>query len=547
MPSSIDPSGYLPITTCCGQVVSGFDKAERPAGRSRVVDRFTRFVVWGSRLSAPPVVAGFCNGEATPGLRAQPWLSRPMTGPKDTYLNKGKPAHRRDGALLCTACQLEAVLLGAAAKWLPESGNTYRCLHGAGERHGVGWSRLSKISTGSPGLGVMPTDISTVRSDQSAEGLRRELAEAREQQAASAEILRVISSSPMDLQRVFAEIAVSAARLCDAYDAAIGQVNGEKIHLVAHFGPLPTTPVVPLIPGALPARAVLERRTIHVPDLQAETAEYPEGSERARRLGFRTILAVPLMRAGEAIGTITIRRSAARPFSNQQIDLLQTFTDQAVIAIENARLFEALQARTAEVELRSAELAESLEYQVATSEVLRAIARAPANAAPVFHSIVETARRLCNAERATLHLKLPDGRYSPEASSGPALQTLAPQEPIPVDRGSMAGRVALENQVVQVDDIQADPAFTYLRTSATDRRRTMLGVPMLRDGTIIGAISISRSEVKRFTEREIALVKTFADQAVIAIENTRLFEEVQARNRELRVALEQQTATSDIL
>src|SRR5262245_9460125 len=181
----------------------------------------------------------------------------------------------------------------------------------------------------------MPTEIPTVRSDQSVEGLRRELAEAREQQAASAEILRVIASSPMHLKRVCAEIAASAARLCDAYDAAIGQVEGDTLRLVAHYGPIPTTPVVPLIPGALPARAVLERRTVHVADLQAETDAYPEGSDRARRLGFRTILAVPLLRAGEAIGTITIRRSEARPFSSRQIDLLQTFADQPVIAIEN--------------------------------------------------------------------------------------------------------------------------------------------------------------------------------------------------------------------
>src|SRR5262245_66213242 len=130
----------------------------------------------------------------------------------------------------------------------------------------------------------MPTDISTGRSDQSVEELRRELAEAREQQAATSEILRVVSSSPMDLKRVFAEIAASAARLCDAYDAAIGQVDGDKLHLVAHYGPIPTTPVVPLIPGVLPARAALDRRTIHVLDLQAATDEYPEGSDRARRL-----------------------------------------------------------------------------------------------------------------------------------------------------------------------------------------------------------------------------------------------------------------------
>ena len=256
---------------------------------------------------------------------------------------------------------------------------------------------------------------------------------------------------------------------------------------------------------------------------------------------------VPMVRGDRTLGLIAVTREDPTPFPDQIVELLRTFADQAVIAIENTRLFEEVQARTRELELRSAELAESLEYQMATSEVLGVIVRAPGNAAPVFSSIVETARRLCDADRAVLHLKLPDGRYSPKASSGPALQTLAPQEPVSVDRGSIVGRVAVEGRVVQVDDIQADPEFTYLRTSATDGRRTMLGVPLLLDGTMLGAISISRSEVKRFTEREIALLETFASQAVIAIENARLFEEVQTRTKELTESLEYQTAISEVL
>src|SRR5262249_21787659 len=201
----------------------------------------------------------------------------------------------------------------------------------------------------------------------------RGLAEARDQQAATAEILRVISSSPTDLQRVFAEIATSAARLCDAHDAVIRQVDGEVLRLVAHHGPIPVTDTLHLTRPGVSARTVLDRRTIHVADRQAETGEFPEGN--ARRHGFRTALAVPLIRAGLAIGVIAIRRAEVRPFTDKQIALLKTFADQAVIAIENTRLFEAEQTRTKEVEAKSAELRESLEYQTATSDVLNVISR----------------------------------------------------------------------------------------------------------------------------------------------------------------------------
>src|SRR5215831_12875356 len=200
------------------------------------------------------------------------------------------------------------------------------------------------------------------------EELKRELAEAREQQTATAEILRVISSSPMDLQRVFAEMATSAARLCDAFDTAIRQVDGNVLRIVGHDGPIPLIDTMVLTRGVVNGRAVLDRRTIHITDLQAETGEYPEGGERARHLGYRTILAVPLIRAGEAIGVIGMRRTEARAFTDQQVELLETFANQAVIAIENARLFEAEQAS-------KRELQEALEQQTATADVLKVISR----------------------------------------------------------------------------------------------------------------------------------------------------------------------------
>jgi GAF domain-containing protein/anti-sigma regulatory factor (Ser/Thr protein kinase) len=393
----------------------------------------------------------------------------------------------------------------------------------------------------------MPSETSTGCADQSVEELRRELAEAREQQAATAEILRVISSSPLDLRRVFAEIAASAARLCDAYDAAIGHMVGNELHLVAHHGPIPTTPVAPLMRGALPGRAVLDRQTFHIPDMQAETNEYPEGSERARRLGFRTTLVVPLIRGGEAIGTISIRRTEVRPFTDRQIELLKTFADQAVIAIENTRLFEAEEARTKEVEAKSAELRESLEYQTATSEVLSVISRSPNDVKPVLDTIARIAQRLCEAEHAFVLQREEEGYRLVAANDAlPDWVSAIKANPLLPGRGTLTGRVALERRTVHVDDLRADPEYT-LGPTLQHGVRSELGVPLMRDGEVIGVIIVGRTEVRPFTKRQIALVETFADQAVIAIENTRLFNEVQTRNRELGAALEQQTATADVL
>jgi two-component system, NtrC family, sensor kinase len=196
---------------------------------------------------------------------------------------------------------------------------------------------------------------------------------------------------------VFTEVAAAAARLCDGYDAGILQVAGDHWRIVAHYGPIPITAQGPLTRGLPTGRAVLDRHTLHVADLQAETDEYPEGSEFARRLGYRTILCVPLLRAGEAIGVIFIRRTNVRPFTDRQTELVETFADQAVIAIENTRLFEEVQARTREATDRSIELAKALEHQIATREVLSIISRSPTNVQPVFDTIAQSAAHLCKA------------------------------------------------------------------------------------------------------------------------------------------------------
>jgi two-component system, NtrC family, sensor kinase len=397
----------------------------------------------------------------------------------------------------------------------------------------------------------MPSEVSTVSADQSAEELRRELAEAREQQAATAEILRVISSSPTDLLRLFAEIAASAARLCDANDASIFQVDGDCLRLVAHNGPIPVGPIgqftLPLTRGVSAGRAVLDRRTSQVADLQAEEDEYPEGRDLALRHGFRTVLNVPLIRVDAAIGVFAIRRTEVRPFTDRQIDLLKTFADQAVIAIENTRLFREAAEKNQALKKANVQLSEALDEQTATSEILRIISNSPTDPQPTFDAIAECTTRLCAAVNSLVFL------YDSELLRLAAHHNVVPERleavrqvfPRPADIGSVTGRVVISRAVTHLEDITRDPDYAPLATTAG--YRSVLGVPMLREGAAVGAILVARDHVAQFSDRQIRLLETVADQAVIAIENTRLFEAEQAGKRELQEALEQQTATAEVL
>ncbi|HEU4370341.1 MAG TPA: GAF domain-containing protein [Methylomirabilota bacterium] len=371
------------------------------------------------------------------------------------------------------------------------------------------------------------------RAEVQRDALRARLEEALEQQTATAEILRVISSSPTDIQAVLATVAERAARLCDSFDAAIFRVHGDTLRLAAHHGSIPPTgSTTPLVRGFVNGRAVLERREIHLADLQAEADEFPEGSAEAKRVGWRTTLAVPLMRENTVIGTIAIRRTEVRPFSMQQIDLVKTFADQAVIAIENARLFK-------ELEARNSDLSEALEQQTATSEILGVISSSPADVQPVFAAVLANAARLCDASDATmfrvegveLHLVAHDG---PIPAHGPGR--------FPLVRGTPPGRIVLDRRTVHVADLQAE-ADEFPEGSAFARLlgfRTILGVPLLRGGEAIGAITVRRADRRLFADRQVKLLELLADQAVIAIENVRLFNET-------KEALERQTATSEIL
>src|SRR5258708_3878760 len=261
----------------------------------------------------------------------------------------------------------------------------------------------------------------------------------------------------------------------------------------------------------------------------------------SRRMGHRSILSVPLLREGESIGTIVLRRSEVNPFTDKQIALLQTFADQAVIAIGNVRLFEEVQARTED-------LRESLEFQTATSDVLKVISSSPDSLQPVLDVIVDTARHLCGTETSTIFL-LKDGKFHIAAASGarPEYMDFLRDNPIALGQaGSSTSRAAREKRTVHIPDIGADPEFGQGPMSV-GQRRALLSVPLMREGTAIGVITMRQSHLTPFTERQIEVVQTFADQAVIAISNVRLFEEVQAKTRDLSEALTYQTCSSNTL
>jgi two-component system NtrC family sensor kinase len=377
----------------------------------------------------------------------------------------------------------------------------------------------------------------------------KDKAEALEQQTATADILRVISASPKDLQPVLDAVAKSAARFCGADDGEILLLLGEGLKVAAHHGPIPspTGRVIPVVRGSVAGRAVLERTPVQVADLQEETRDFAVGSALARESGYRTTLVAPLLREGTVVGTINLRRVAKNPFTEKQIRLLQTFADQAVIAIENVRLFKELQAS-------NRDLTTALDKQTATSDLLKVIGRSTFDLQPVFDTLAENAVRLCEGRHAMI-LRF-DGQALRVVAShniSPELKAFQEQNPIVPGRGSCAGRAALERRTVHIHDVRSDPEYTF-GSREISPLRTMISVPMLRAGELLGAINIVRYEVLPFTDNQIALMETVADQAAIAIENVRLFTELQEKNRALTEAhaqviesLEQQTATAEIL
>ena len=577
--------------------------------------------------------------------------------------------------------------------------------------------KISKTVKAKPRAVSAPDSVAKLKQTIAAQA--REIREAQEQRAATGEILRMIARTPTDLQSVMDATAENAATLCDAADAAVWRVDGDVLRLAAHFGPIPMKVVRgegrDLTRGTPPGRAIIDGQTIHIHDIALEIGtEYPEIKEIQKQINQRTTLAVPLLRDGLSIGAILIRRLEVRPFVNEQIKLLETFADQAVIAIENTRLFQEREARnrdlvalqdvtaaasrsleikpvldevvkkiteifhfnsvriflfdethetlnsmasfglseeatapmafrrgrgiqgrvaetgepiifeniktdpryqemsqsrssqrdycffgifpikakvrfagtisclgklprrltseevrlinsmcdqigvavenihlfeqvrskTAELESSNSELREALEQQTATSEILEVIARSPTDIQPVLDVVAENAARLCDAKDAVIR-RIDGDRLRVVATYGP--MPVSSVEPT-ISRGFPAGRAILDRQTIHVDDLLAKIETEFPENRELQQQsgtRTLLVTPLLREGVPIGAINIRRTEVRPFTEKQIALLKTFADQAVIAIENVRLFKELQERNAELREALEQQTATAE--
>jgi signal transduction histidine kinase len=374
--------------------------------------------------------------------------------------------------------------------------------------------------------------IENVRLFRELEDRNRQLTEALEQQTTTSEILRVIATSPTDIQPVLNVVAENAARLCESVDARVFRVDGDLLRVAASYGPFPAV-AVPVDRGSVTGRAVVDRQAIHIHDMDAESeAEFPESKKTRSRGGSttRTRLAVPLLREGIAIGAIVVRRMEVRPFTPAQIKLLETFADQAVIAIENVRLFK--------------ELKDSLEQQTATGEILGVIASSPTDVKPVLDVIVHNAALLCGTENS--HIFMVDGDVLRVAAAYGTAQGSPIGFSAPIERTSVTGRAVIERRTIYVPDLAAALEEYPGTRGGRYGYRSLVVTPLLREGVPIGVLGVRRMEVQPFTEKQIALLETFAAQAVIAIENVRLFKELQERTRELMESVEEMKALGEV-
>ena len=399
------------------------------------------------------------------------------------------------------------------------------------QRRGGSGQPVKGQSANRPEIRNAPTaQVSTDELQEQLDRRTRERDEALEQLAATSEVLQVISSSPGKLEPVFEAMLANAVRICDAKFGTLYRYDNEAFDPVALFGVTPELAEFHRQHGSFqpPAGTGLDRllRTKDVVRMTDELAEPVQGPS-ARFGGARSLIAVPMLKGNVLIGAIIIYRQEVRPFTDKQIELVQNFAAQAVIAIENTRLL--------------SELRKSLRQQTATADVLKVISGSAFELHTVLNTLVESGLQLCEADAAAIWR--PDGdvfKLAALRSLSREFEEFARQHPIAPGRGTVTARVALEGKIVHIPDVLADPEFKENEYIRRGNFRSAVGVPLLRDGETIGVFVLTRTDVRPYTEKQIELVKTFADQAVIAIENTRLLSE-------LRKSLQQQTATADVL